>query len=206
MKNIKKIVRTIKESDLTTMEKKVYNNFKAIGTKTTFNRQWVKDMIAMGEKAQAQTGVKEHITGFNCIERIAQILKEERLMRDVNTIKVYFSEEAKEAGLKLSLQGMGQGQQCQVLPVKEAVGGGKKKAPTVAQKANKVLKAGTKDSGSIEGLERVFHKQNKEAQTMELIVLIKGSKIDGSLQQRLLEQFDVLVIEQADKLIALNVA
>ena len=41
---------------------------------------------------------------------------------------------------------------------------------------------------------------------MELIVLIKGSKIDGSLQQRLLEQFDVLVIEQADKLIALNVA
>ncbi len=80
------------------------------------------------------------------------------------------------------------------------------KKTTTAEKTNKILKATTKDSGSIEGLEKVFQKQNKEAQTMELIVLIKGSKIDGSLQQRLLEQFDVLVIEQADKLIALNVA
>ena len=202
----RKMIRTIKASDLTTMEKKVYNGFISIEKNEKFNREWVVSTIETGDKP-VDKGSK--ITGYQSIARVAQLLKETGHDKKTASIKVYFSEECNERKIKLSLQGMGFNQQCKVAKVKAIRGATARKQnkkTTTAEKTNKILKANTKDSGTIEGLEQVFHKQNKEAQTMELIVLIKGSKIDGSLQQRLLEQFDVLVIDQADKLIELNVA
>ena len=164
--------------DLTKTQATLYRSYVATNTKNTNQQKEITRLCELGKEGHAE------------IVAIAEVLKANA--ERTATIKVQVSRAMANLKTGLTLQGLGKSDDKVFIGPKNT-----DNEPTEASEASEATEASEAIKYNIEDLEKVFFNFSKDTQQVELMVLIKGSKLLKKDKKALMAVLDLEVLKIA---------